>query len=112
MPEVDPTPSVYAIGMRERFRGITERQGMVWPGPAGWAEWSPFLDYDDAVAVDWLAAADEAAELGWPAPVRDRVPVNATVPAVAATAVPGVLARYDGCEVVKVKVRAMETGML
>ena len=39
-------------------------------------------DYDDAECVPWLAAAREAADVGWPAPVRDRVPVNVTVPAV------------------------------
>ena len=47
-------------------------QGLVWRGPAGWAEWSPFLDYAGDELVPWLRAADEAAEQGWPAPVRDR----------------------------------------
>jgi O-succinylbenzoate synthase len=51
-----------------------------------------------------LAAAVEAAWDGWPAPVRSEIPVNATLPAVAPEAVPGVLARYDGCTTVKVKV--------
>lgn len=96
-------PHVYAIGLRNRFRGITQRQGMVWHGSAGWAEWSPFLDYTDAEIVPWLRAADEAAERGWPTPLRDRVEVNATIPAVgprqAATIV-----REAGCRTVKVKV--------
>jgi O-succinylbenzoate synthase len=68
--------------MRTRFRGLLQRQGMVWRGPAGWAEWSPFLDYAGDELVPWLRAADEAAELGWPAPLRDWVPVNSTIPAV------------------------------
>jgi O-succinylbenzoate synthase len=42
--------------------------------------------------------------VGWPAPVRDRVPVNATVPAVAPSDVPAVLARFPGCTTAKVKV--------
>jgi O-succinylbenzoate synthase len=46
----------------------------------------------------------EAAWTGWPVPVRDRVPVNATVPAVAAVDVPRVLARFPGCTTAKVKV--------
>ncbi len=46
----------------------------------------------------------EAATVAPPAPVRDRVPVNATVPAVAADDVPGVLARFPGCTTAKVKV--------
>jgi O-succinylbenzoate synthase len=48
VPTLLPPPHAvhtYAIAMRTRFRGITTRQGMLWRGPAGWAEWSPFLDY-------------------------------------------------------------------
>ena len=52
---------------------ITVREGMLFEGPAGWAEWSPFLDYDDATCVSWLRAAREAAEVGWPAIHRHRV---------------------------------------
>ncbi|NUR93653.1 MAG: O-succinylbenzoate synthase, partial [Kribbellaceae bacterium] len=37
----------YSIGLKNKFRGITVREGMLYEGPAGWAEWSPFLDYDD-----------------------------------------------------------------
>lgn len=69
----------YAIGLRNRFRGITVREGMLFEGPAGWAEWSPFLEYDDATCVSWLRAAREAAVDGWPAPLRSAVPVNCTV---------------------------------
>ena len=39
-----------------------------------------------------------------PAARRDRIGVNATVPAVAAASVPAVLARFDGCRTAKVKV--------
>ena len=74
-------PTTYAIAMRTRFRGIDVRQGMVWRGRAGWAEWSPFLDYAGAELVPWWRAAVEAAETGWPTPLRDRVPVNSTIPA-------------------------------
>jgi O-succinylbenzoate synthase len=64
----------------------------------------PFLEYDDAEAATWLSAA---LDFGWrpqPTPVRAAVPVNATVPAVAAADVPTVLARFDGCRTAKVKV--------
>ena len=90
--------------MRVPFRGITVREALLLRGPAGWGEFSPFLEYDDEEAARWLAAAVEAAWTGWPAPVRDRVPVNATVPAVAAADVPAVLARFPGCTTAKVKV--------
>ena len=93
----------YALGLRTRFRGITERQGMIWRGPAGWAEWSPFLDYAGAELVPWLRAADEAAERGWPAPLRTDVPVNSTVPAVEPEEAHAI-ARTAGCRTAKVKV--------
>jgi o-succinylbenzoate synthase len=93
----------YAIGLPTPFRGITERQGMVWRGPAGWAEWSPFLDYRGAELVSWLRAADEAAELGWPAPVRTEIEVNSTIPAVGPEQA-FIRARAAGCRTAKVKV--------
>ncbi|GAA1432998.1 o-succinylbenzoate synthase [Microlunatus lacustris] len=98
-----PEPTTYALPLRVRFRGILERQGMVWRGPAGWAEWSPFLDYDGAELVPWLRAADEAAETGWPAPVRDRVAVNSTIPSVGPEQAHR-LAVAAGCRTAKVKV--------
>jgi O-succinylbenzoate synthase len=48
----------YALSMPVRFRGLTERQGLLWRGPAGWTEWSPFLDYSGAELLPWLRAAE------------------------------------------------------
>jgi O-succinylbenzoate synthase len=93
----------YAIHLKNRFRGITVREGMLFEGPAGWAEWSPFQDYDDATCVSWLRAASEAARDGWPAPVRDAVPVNCTVPAVDPSRAAEIV-RTSGCGTAKVKV--------
>jgi len=95
---------VYSIPMRTRFRGITVREGMLLRGAAGWAEFSPFLDYDATVARPWLAAALEAAEDGWPAPLRDRVPVNVTVPAVGPDRAATLVRDSGGCRTAKVKV--------
>lgn len=95
---------VYALPLRTRFRGLDVREGVLVRGTAGWGEFSPFREYDDADAVTWWRAAREAADTGWPPAVRERVPVNATVPAVAAEAVAAVLARFPGCLTVKVKV--------
>ena len=97
------TPWTFAIPLRVRFRGIDRREGMLWSGPAGWGEWSPFRDYPPEVSAQWLAAAREATEQGWPEPVRDRVPVNATVPAVGPEEAHA-LVRRSGCDTVKVKV--------
>jgi O-succinylbenzoate synthase len=81
-----------------------EREALLVSGPAGWGEFAPFLEYDDEESSRWLASAIEAAWEGFPAPVRDRVPINATVPAVEAERVPEVLAKYGPVSAVKVKV--------
>ncbi|HEY9408719.1 MAG TPA: o-succinylbenzoate synthase [Jiangellaceae bacterium] len=95
---------VFAIPMRTRFRGIDLREGVLVRGEAGWGEFSPFREYADDEARAWWRAAREAADVGWPAPLRDRIPVNATVPAVAADQVAAVLDRFPGCRTAKVKV--------
>ena len=95
---------VVALPMRVRFRGVDVREALLIDGPSGWGEFAPFVEYADDESARWLAAAIEAAYAAWPAPVRDTVPVNATVPAVPAEQVPDVLARFDGCTTAKVKV--------
>lgn len=94
---------VFAIPMRTRFRGQTRRTGVLIDGPAGWGEFSPFPEYGPAECARWLMAAREAADDGWPAPVRDRIPVNVTVPAVDPAAA-WALVRAAGCRTAKVKV--------
>ena len=95
---------VVSVPMAVPFRGVTTREALLLRGPAGWGEFAPFLEYDDEESARWLAAALEACQVGWPAAVRDEVPVNATVPAVPAEQVPAVLARFPGCTTAKVKV--------
>jgi o-succinylbenzoate synthase len=94
---------VYAIPMVTRFRGIDVREGMLIEGPAGWGDFCAFPEYDDREAASWLTAAIEACTVGWPDPVRGRIPVNATVPAVDAEKARE-LVRASGCRTVKVKV--------
>jgi O-succinylbenzoate synthase len=94
---------VFDLPMRERFRGQVRRSGVLLRGDAGWAEFSPFPDYDAATCARWLAAAYEAAEEGYPAPLRDRVPVNTTVPAVGPERAHELVAA-SGCATAKVKV--------
>jgi O-succinylbenzoate synthase len=95
---------VVALPMRVPFRGVTTREAVLLKGSRGWGEFAPFLEYDDEEAARWLAAALEAADGSWPDPVRQAVPVNATVPAVPAGEVAAVLARFPGCTTAKVKV--------
>lgn len=102
--ELLESAAVVALPLRNRFRGILIREVMVFRGPAGWGEFAPFTEYDDAESAAWLAAGIEAAYLGPPAPVRERVAVNATVPAVPAGEVAAILARYPGARTAKVKV--------
>ncbi|MDV7353148.1 o-succinylbenzoate synthase [Rhodococcus oxybenzonivorans] len=93
-----------SLPMRVRFRGITTREAMLVRGPAGWGEFAPFPEYADDEASHWLQSAIEAAWLGPPPALRDRVAVNATVPAVDAAQVPALLERYPGARTAKVKV--------
>jgi O-succinylbenzoate synthase len=94
---------VFDIAMRVRFRGQQRRRGVLIEGPAGWGEFSPFPEYDAATCARWLAAAREAANDGWPAPVRDTIPVNTTVPAVGPEQAHQLVAA-SGCSTAKVKV--------
>ncbi|MHA6525708.1 o-succinylbenzoate synthase [Tessaracoccus sp. G1721] len=96
---------VFDVALRVPFRGLTRRSGVVMEGRAGWAEWSPFPEYDDVESSAWLLAALEAAEEGYPTAVRGRVEVNGIVPALnpvdaAARAV------ASRCRTVKIKVAA------
>jgi o-succinylbenzoate synthase len=94
---------VFSIPMRVRFRGITVREGLLIRGEAGWGEWSPFLEYDADEAAAWLRCAEEAAAGDWPEPVRDRVPVNVTVPVLSPQDAHALVTR-SGCRTAKVKV--------
>ena len=94
---------VYSVPLRNRFRGIDVRDGVLLRGPAGWGEFSPFWDYDIAESRRWWAAAVEAATVGWPAPLRNSVPVNVTVPAVDAERAHAIV-DASGCRTAKVKV--------
>jgi O-succinylbenzoate synthase len=62
--------------------GVGLREGMLIEGPQGWGEFSPHDGDDDRVAARWLTTAIEAGTVGWPDPVRGRVPIAVTVPGV------------------------------
>jgi O-succinylbenzoate synthase len=95
---------VFAIPLTTRFRGIDVREGVLLRGEAGWGEFSPFLEYDADAARPWLAAAREAADAGWPEPLRDQVPVNVTVPACDPERARAIVLASNGCRTAKVKV--------
>ncbi|MDN6304100.1 MAG: o-succinylbenzoate synthase [Brachybacterium sp.] len=93
----------WSIPMTTRFRRITERDGLLLHGPAGWAEFSPFWDYDATESAAWLRAALADATIERPAPLRDEIPVNVTIPVVAPVLAHR-LARVGGARTAKVKV--------
>ncbi len=93
----------YAIPLTTRFRGIDVREGMLIEGPAGWGDFCAFPEYDDREAASWLTTAIEACTVGWPDPVRGRIPINAIVPAVGPEQAHAITAA-SGCRTVKVKV--------
>ncbi len=96
--------------MRVRFRGVTVREIALLEGPRGWTEFSPFLEYDDAEASAWL---DAAIEFGWDETAttrRTQVPVNATVPAIAAADVAPLLSSFGSERPHTVKVKVAERG--
>ena len=97
---------VVALPMAVPFRGITTREALLIDGPAGWGEFAPFVEYGDAEAATWLAAALEAAYAGYDdLDIGDGwVEVNGTVPAVSADEVAGVLERYPTVRTFKIKV--------
>jgi O-succinylbenzoate synthase len=95
---------VVALPLVSKFRGITVREALVVEGPNGWTEFSPFTEYGDSEASTWLAAA---IDFGWGEThplLRTSIRVNATLPAVSADEVAGVLSLFPGCRTVKVKV--------
>ena len=104
MTDLTETARVVALPLRQKFRGITTREALVFQGTEGWSEFSPFLEYDDAESSLWLAAAIEFAFHPAPAILRDHIPVNATLPAVAPDQVAAILDGFPGCRTVKVKV--------
>ena len=93
---------VVSLPMRTRFRGLTHREALLFEGENGWAEWSPFLEYEDDEARIWLQAA---LDQGF-GPKREvgEVKLNATLPAVNGEQIAHVLAMFPGMDTIKIKV--------
>lgn len=108
--EILAATRVVALPMRVKFRGVTLRETALIQGPVGWGEFAAFTEYEPAEASAWLACAIEAGWLPYPQPLRTSIPLNATVPAVAADEVEAVLARYKG-QVWEVKIKVAEAGL-
>ena len=79
--DFDNAPIV-AVALTDEVDGHSVYEGMLVEGPQGWGEFSAPRDCDDRRAARWLTAAIEVGTVGWPDPLRGRVPVAVTVPAV------------------------------
>jgi len=103
--EVLARAHVVSVPLATRFRGVEHREAVLLDGPVAWSEFAPFVEYDDAEASTWLAAA---LRFGWQRSsalaVRASIPVNATLPAVPLDRVAATLARFGACRTVKIKV--------
>lgn len=95
---------VYRLPLNVRFRGISERSGVLLRGPGGWAEFAPFFDYDDEASVPWLRAAFGHATAGLPEQRGESIPVNVTIPAVGPERAFALASAPHGCTTAKVKV--------
>jgi O-succinylbenzoate synthase len=70
---------VFAIPATSDSGAAVVCEGMLLEGPQGWGEFSPSVDANPAVLGRWLTAAVEGGTVGWPDPVRGRVPVAVRV---------------------------------
>ncbi|MGO0603196.1 o-succinylbenzoate synthase [Brevibacterium linens] len=124
---------VVRLPMVTRFRGITEREVALFSGPAGWAEFSPFVEYGTEEASRWLRASLEfsglipqSIALAEAVPSTDQgrgcapvgvasgetVAVNGTLPACPPDQVESILSRYGRVGTVKAKVAEHGIGSL
>lgn len=96
---------VVALATKTDFRSVTSREVALFEGPHGWGEFSPFLEYSYEESVPWLLSAVEAAFVRPPMQIRERIQVNATMPAIDdPVEIAQILGAFDGTCVVKIKV--------
>ena len=96
---------VVALPTKTNFRGVTVREVALFKGEQGWAEFSPFVEYEDEECAPWLACAIEAATVAKPHLYRTHVAVNGTIPALNDEAdLERVVNSFPGVKTFKVKV--------
>ena len=96
---------VVALPTKTNFRSVTVREVALFKGEQGWAEFSPFVEYEDQECAPWLACAIEAATVAKPHLFRTHVAVNGTIPALNDEAdLERVVNSFPGVKTFKVKV--------
>ena len=73
---------VLAIPTKTNFRGINLREVVIFHGPFGYSEFSPFVEYSKNESKNWMRAAIEAAYKPKPELRKSKVKINATLPKV------------------------------
>jgi O-succinylbenzoate synthase len=74
-----PKVDFFSLTLREKFRGLTTREGVLFQGPAGWGEFSPFPNYTPHQDSLWLRAALESAFVAFDYPIDANISVNAII---------------------------------
>jgi O-succinylbenzoate synthase len=96
---------VVALPLKTDFRGIMVREVALFRGEYGWAEFSPFTEYDDQESSRWLQSAIEAATTPRPPRYREAIAVNGTIPATNdKKVIESLVDSYPGVKTYKVKV--------
>lgn len=96
---------VVALPTKTNFRGVSVREVALFNGPAGWGEFSPFIEYGIDECVPWLQSAIEAATKPAPKLFREKIKVNGTIPAVNNPAdIERIVESFPGVTTFKVKV--------
>ena len=96
---------VVALPMKTKFRGLQLRETALIKGQYGWGEFASFTEYDAKESLPWLNSAITAASIAPKKPLRETIPVNATVPASDDEAeLERILSWYPGVNTVKIKV--------
>ena len=93
----------FRLPLKDPFRGLDVRDGLLVGRNGTWAEFSPFADYPETLRRRWATATQEALDGLWPEPVRSLVPVNVTVPAVGPERAHRLVSE-SGCSTAKVKI--------
>lgn len=106
----------FSLPLKNRFRRITVREGLLLHGAAGWAEVSPFWDYDAAESAHWLKAGLEQATDTQPLPTyREEIPINITIPVVSPAQAEMIVAEFlttvSSEQTVTAKVKVADPGV-
>lgn len=100
--DFDSAPA-FCVPLVDPVGGVSVCQGMLIEGPQGWGEFSPPAGVSEEQAARWLTAAIEVGTVGWPDPLRGRVPVAVTVPSVSSSRAAEIVAG-SGCATAAVRV--------